>query len=389
MKKNHILIAFLGFAMYFLTGAACLVVGSSLPHLVKLYQMQLAQVVLLGSSYALGRVLTVYGTGRLVEKLGPIKVLAIGVVLLGAFLLGIPSIANYYAGLFFAFLGGVGMGAQDTVCPVLLSTAFKKNYEGSLSAGQAMFGLGSFTTPFLVGLLLSNNQPFYFAYYILLIVPVIMLICMPFAKMDMQEHEESKAESIKPLYGKNVILAYATILIVCAAYCAAVNTISMYTSSFAESMGISSSSSAYMLTIYNVGCFLGSLIFILILRKVKTQKVLIINNVCAALALLIALFINKAAVYFVGVFIAGFFLGVLFSVIVAIATRIGYKRISIAGSLVAIVGGASDILTPIITGFLVKKVGVGFSFWYAVIMIIITLIAAGVLMVNTTEKEYA
>jgi fucose permease len=316
-------------------------------------------------------------------------VLAIGVVLVGAFLLGIPSIANYYAGLFFAFLGGVGMGAQDTVCPVLLSTAFKKNYEGSLSAGQAMFGLGSFTTPFLVGLLLSNNQPFYFAFYILLLVPVIMLICMPFAKMDMQEHEESKAESVKPLYGKNVILAYATILIVCAAYCAAVNTIGMYTSSFAESMGISSSSSAYMLTIYNVGCFLGSLAFILVLRKVKTQKVLIINNVCAALALLIALFINKAAVYFVGVFIAGFFLGVLFSVIVAIATRIGYKRISIAGSLVAIVGGASDILTPIITGFLVKKVGVGFSFWYAVIMIIITLIASGVLMVNTTEKEYA
>ena len=59
MRKNDKLLAFLAYAMYFLTGAACIVVGSSLPHLVKMYGMELNQVVLLGSAYALGRVLTV------------------------------------------------------------------------------------------------------------------------------------------------------------------------------------------------------------------------------------------------------------------------------------------------------------------------------------------
>lgn len=389
MNRNQKIMAFLAFAMYFLTGAACLVVGSSLPHLVKLYNKQMDQVVLLGSAFALGRVITVYITGRLVEKLGAMKVLVFGTLFIGAFLLMIPLFKNYYVGLVAAFLGGIGMGAQDTVCPVLLSKAYNNKYESSLSAGQAMFGLGSFATPFLVGLLLSGGMPFYYAFYILLIVPIIIIVCIPLIKPEVQSREDSKSEGIKPLHVKNLILSYVSILIATAAYCAALNTISLYTSSLGESIGLSSSLSAYMLTIYNVGCVLGSLIFVLMLRKVKAQKVLIINNVFAMLGILIAVFVNTAISYFIGVFLAGFFLGVLFSVIVAIATRIGYKHISIAGSLVAIVGGASDILTPIVTGYFVGVLGIGFSFQYAFIMIVITLIAAIILQLNTTEREDA
>lgn len=386
MQRNYKLIAFLAFAMYFLTGAACILVGSSLPHLVDMYGMKLNQVVLLGSAYAMGRVLTVYMTGRLVEKSGPMKVLAGGTALIAAFLLGVPTIVNYYAGLVFAFLGGVGMGAQDTVCPVLLSAAFKENYAGSLSAGQALFGLGNFATPFLIGVLLSGDRPFYYAYYLLLIVPAVMLICIPFARMDGNKQETAGEEGVKPLYAKNIFLAYAAIIIVCAAYSAVVNTIGLYTSSFAESLGIAQSTSAFMLTVYNIGCVAGSFVFVIVLKKAEIQKVLLINCLCALAAIEAALFINKTAVYFVGLFIAGFFLGVLFSVIVTIATRIGYKHISVASSLVATAGGASDILTPVVTGFLVGKLGIGFSFSYAAIMIVISIMAAVVLKVSTTEK---
>ncbi|MDD3140628.1 MAG: MFS transporter, partial [Lachnospiraceae bacterium] len=266
MQKSQKKIAFLAFAMYFLTGAACIVVGSSLPQLVKMYGMPLDQVVLLGSAYALGRVATVYITGRLAEKIGPMKVLAGGVILVTIFLLGLPTIVNYYLGLVFAFLGGAGMGAQDTVCPVLLSIAFKKNYEGSLSAGQALFGLGCFATPFLVGVMLSIEQPFYYSYYLLLVVPIMMLAVIPFTKLDMKDHVENQKETVQPLYIKHKILAYGAILVVCAAYCAVVNAIGLYTSSYAENMGISAANSAFMLTVYNVGAVIGAFSFVLILK---------------------------------------------------------------------------------------------------------------------------
>lgn len=386
MQKNQKRIAFLAFAMYFLTGAACIVVGSGLPHLVKLYHMQLDKVVLLGSAYALGRVLTVYITGRMVERFGPMKVLAGGVLMVAAFLFGLPTIVNFYAGMCFAALGGIGMGAQDTVCPLLLSMVAKENYAGSLSAGQALFGLGSFATPFLVGVLLSGGQPFYYAYYILLIVPAVMLLVIPFVKIDKSAQTAGNEETVQPLYVKKAALAYAAIFVVCAAYSAVVNALGLYISSFAESIGISAATSAFMLTVYNVGSVAGSLSFVVILKKVKIQAVLLGNCICSFIALLAALLISRVEFYFIGFFVAGFFLGVLFSVIVTIATRIGYKRISVASSLVATASGASDILTPVITGMVVARLGIRMSIGYAVLMIVLTAFAAAVLWINTSEK---
>lgn len=387
MKRNNVLTAFLAFGMYFLTGAACIIVGSSLTHLAGMYDMELDQVVLLGSAYAFGRVLTVYGTGRMVEKTGAKRVLAAGVIFLMAYLIGLPLAVNFYAGIFFAFLGGIGMGAQDTVCPVLLSAVFKKNYAGSLSVGQAMFGLGSFATPFLIGLLLTWKLPFYGAYFILLIVPVMMLVCIPFVQLEEKSASGEPVERVRPLYARKKMLTWAAILVLCAAYSAVVNSLGLYISSFAESLGISPANAAFMLTIYNVGSVAGSLIFAAILKRMKPQAVLIMNNLCALAAVVFVLLVRNPAALFVGFMTAGFFLGVLFSVIVTVATRIGYERISIASSLVASAGGGSDILTPMITGFLVGKLGIGVSFYYTALMIVISLFAAFIIKINTNEKK--
>lgn len=387
MQRKKRLIAFLAFAMYFLTGSACIVVGSSLPHLVKLYDMDLEKVVLLGSAYAMGRLSTVYFTGRMVEKFGPMKVLAGGVLMVAAFLFGIPTIVNYYAGMCFAFLGGVGMGAQDTVCPLLLSMVAKENYAGSLSAGQALFGLGSFATPFLVGLLLSNSLPFYYAYYILLVVPIVMLVIIPFVKLDGKGTGQGQEENVKPLYVKRAWIAYIAMFVVCAAYSAVVNTLGLYISSFAEGIGISPATSAFMLTVYNIGCVCGSFLFVIILKKVSVQFVLLGNFVLAGAALLLSMVINRVEIYFICFFVAGFFLGVLFSVIVTIATRIGYKRISVASSLVATASGASDILTPIVTGMVVSALGIHMSVGYAILMAAVSILATVILWINTTDVK--
>ena len=387
MQKNNRLIAFLAFGMYFITGAICFLVGSSLTQLVELYGKGMDTVVLMGSSFAIGRVVTVGITGKMVEKKGPKVVLTYGIIFISAYLLGIAMIPNYYVGMACAFIGGVGMGAQDAVCPLLLSMSCKSNYSGALSAGQAFFGLGSFATPFLVGIMLSTDKPFYFAYYALLIVSAAMLICIPFTKMENQDQSEEAEEQVKPLYAKKQWLAYASILVVCATYCAVTNAIGLYTTSFAESLGVSASNAAFMLTTYNVGCIIGSVSFVVVLRKIKESTVLIANCLIALVAIITAFVVNNVTVYYVCFAIAGVFLGVLFSVILAIATRIGYKRISVTSSYVATAGGASDILTPIITGVIVGAVGVSYAYYYALVMLLLTAILGFVVKASTSEKE--
>lgn len=387
MRKNNRFITFLAFGLYFLLGASALLVGSSLPHLMDVYGKGMDAVVLLGSSYAIGRVSTVGLTGRLVEKIGARAVYVISIVTTCAYFLGIPLIPNYYAGMAAAFLGGVGMGAEDAVCPMLLSISCRKNYAGALSAGQAFFCVGSFVMPSLIGVMLSEKQPFYVSYYILAAVALVLLICILFVKLEGQGDGVVEEEQVTPLYAKKTWLAYAGILIGCACYCGVANAVSLYTTSFAQSRGMSEANAPFMLTVYNVGGMLGAFAFTWILKKIKEQKVLIINGLVGVFAFLIAILVDQIEVYFVCLFIAGVFLGSLFSVFVAIATRIGYKRISVASSYVAIAGGASDILTPIISGTLVGALGVGCAFYYALVMAVLMLAVSLHVNAVTSERE--
>lgn len=387
MKTNYKLVGFLGLAMYFLTGAACVVVGSSVPQLVELYALSIGKVVILSSAYALGRIATVLITGKMVEKVGALKVLFVGVLLTGIFLVGVPLIPSYYAGLVFAFLGGAGMGSQDATTPVLLSIGFKKNYEGSLSFGQGLFGVGTFVAPFLIGVFLKGHLPFYLSYFVLAAVAVLMMIIIPFTHIHEEQASGEAPEHVKPLYTKRSSVSYISIFIVVAAFSALSSAIGLYTTAFAQSIGMSAANAAFMFTAYNVGCVIGGFVFAVVLRWIKSQVVLILNCSAAFIAIWISLIINKAEGYFICLFIAGLFLGVLFSVIVAISTRIGYKHMSIASSLVATASAAGDFLTPMITGALVGKLGVGFSFKFALMMLAVCVIFAVILKMDTYEEK--
>ena len=79
-------------------------------------------------------------------------------------------------------------------------------------------------------------------------------------------------------------------------------------------------------------------------------------------------------------------LGVLFSLIVEITTRIGYERISVASAYVAVAGGFSDVLTPIITGLIVGLFGIASIYRYVLISIIITTALAIIVRIYTYES---
>lgn len=388
MRKNSTLITILAFGLYFLVGAAAFLVGSSLTQLIGVYGRTMDAVVLLGSSFAIGRVSTVGLTGRLVEKIGAKAVYAISVLATCAYFVGVPLFPNYYAGMAAAFLGGVGMGAEDAVCPLMLSVSCRNNYAGALSAGQAFFCVGSFTMPFLVGVMLSERLPFYGAFYVLTAIALILLACLPFVKLEKQtKKEETQEQQVKPLYTKKLWLAYAGALIGVACFSGAVNVLSLYTASFAQSMGISEANAAFMLTIYNIGGVIGSFAFTWILKKVKERIIVIINSVISMIALAAAILFHKTEIYFICLFITGTFLGVMFSLFVAITTRIGYKRISVASSYVAIAAGISDVMTPILSGALVGVFGVGCAFYYALATVVLMLASSILVNAVTSEKE--
>lgn len=385
--QNRIRLIFLIFGMYFLTGVVCMVLGTSLSSLSELYRTPVQKTVLLGTWFAIGRVSTVYVTSKFVEKYGPLKVLFIGVLSICLYMMGIIAFKNYYISIPLAFLAGFGMGIQDTVCPLLTSAVYPKNYSSALSAGQAFFGSGGFCLSLLIGFLLSKSIPFYVAYLILSSVGIVMLVIIPFTYFQ-RNGSSDNLETVKPLVTNKPKTMFLIVLLICFVYCSVVNSIGLYTTSYLESIGLEASNAAYSFTLYNVGCLTGSIIFVEILKHLSEKQVLVMNSAGSLIAMLIVNNTRLPIVFTGALFISGFFLGNLFSVILAIATRIEYTQISVASSEIAMAGGFGDIVTPLWTSQILKSFGIKFTYSSIVFQILLLFIVSFCLLIFAKEKNY-
>lgn len=384
MSANNKKLAYLAFALYFISGVVCMLIGSSMSSLVELYGRPLEKIVLFIGAFATGRTLSVYMIGKLAKK-DPMKVLFVGTVLLLVYLLGVALIPVYYIGFACAFLGGIGMSAQDAVCPLFLSRVYPESYSSSLSAGQALYGLGSFAISALTGLMFHVHLPFYVANILLALVGVSMLVLVPFTKWENIEAEE-QVETVKPLYSQYNKLVLVLLGIICFAYCSICNALGSYMSSYIEALGGSTEASTYILAIYNLFIVIGAVIFVVILKKLNERTVLLVNSAIISIALLAGMMINSINGYYISFPIVGFFLGVLFTIIIAIGTRLEYRNISVASAFIATIGSCGDIFTPIATSRLITGLGIESVLYYVIVLMVIQTVVSFIVYILTKEE---
>ena len=384
MSQNNRKLAYLAFALYLLSGVVCMFVGSTMTMLVDRYGYPLEKIVLFIGAFATGRTLSVYTMGILTRK-DPMKVLFRGTCLLMLYMLAAVLVPVYYVGLVCAFLGGIGMSAQDTICPLFLSRAYPESYSSSLSAGQALYGLGGFAVSALTGLMLHLNLPFYLAEIILAVIGVSIVVLIPFTRWDNIPAEEMQ-ETVRPLYSNNNRLVLILLGVVCFAYCSSCNVLGSYMTSYIEELTGSRETGSFLLAVYNLVIVIGALFFIKILKKVSERTVLLANSVIITVALVIALWINTLGTYYVCFPLIGFFLGVLFTIIIAIGTRLEYRNISVASALIATIGSCGDIFTPFATSRLISANGVKSVFYYLVIVMVVQTVVSGLVYIMTKEE---
>lgn len=383
LSKKQFISASAVYTMYILTGAACVSIGSSLSSLMKHFSVTMAGAAALASAFAVGRVATVFISGWIAEKLGSRTVLAAGTALFLLYSIGIPTVQNYTAALLFTALAGVGQGMQDSSCPNMLAEIFPLSYSSAMGASQAFFGIGCFLPPMIMSFLLANELSWKYMYYILAALAFAILLLTPFVKNGAKtaasesrprEHETQPVK--KSAY--NAVL-YAILAVVTFTYCAVVNICHTYTSSYITSLGVHEDIAVSVLTMFSVGSMAGSLVFTLVLKKTRADSVLWVNSLAGALFLFIGLILKNTMDFFIFFTLAGFFFGVLFSVLITISVELMPSHTAMAAALIAFIGGASDITTPLITGKFVMQSGIVSAFHYAIVMAVIAL-AASVLL---------
>jgi fucose permease len=236
----------------------------------------------------------------------------------------------------------------------------------------------------MIGFMLHGNLPFSYANIVLSIVGFSMLVIIPSTKWE--GSGETEEEKVKPIKLKNPRPAKFIVCVIVILYCSICGSLASYMTTIMESLGNSQEVSAYILSVYNLFALLGSLAFAVILRKVSESAVLAFNSISTLLVFTASVLINKTAFYFVGMAITGFFTGVLFSIIVAIATRIDYEHISLAGAYISMFGGIGDIITPVITSKLVSIYSVHVINKVVIILLVFMSLLSAVIY-KITRKE--
>lgn len=388
MNRTKKLLAVMTFLSSFTTGALAMVIGSEIGELIKLYNRPLETVVFFSSAMALGRIIACTFVGKVVNKIGAVKGLLLGNICAATQILLLTIIPNYYLGMLFAFLGGVGMAFNDNSSPIIVGYVFPDKYSSMLSAGQTMYCFGNFALTLLLSLFLKINVNFYFANVICSIAILITVICGIIC-FNVDTRSESEEESIQPIYTKRPRMTVVITALGSFTYCAVCCCVGLYTTQYLESIGMSTFDSSFLLTVYNVGSTIGSILFIFILRKISERAAFVINACVSLAAMLLALVINTYTSYLIGLFIAGTFLGVIFALVLAIATRIYYKKPTEASSLIGVAGGLGDICIPFITSNILTTRGIAAAYKTSIFFMIMTLCVAVAVFLLTKEKKDA
>ena len=374
MTREKKLLAFEAFAMYLLTGALMLAIGTNLGRYAVQFGLTLEKAAVFASVYSFGRVSTVYLTGYLTERLGVQRVLAIGVSFILLFLVGISFSHVFVVGCICCFLGGAGMGAQDACCPIVMHGSFPKSYASALSAGQAFFGAGSFLHPFLTGVALKTGQSYRMGNYLFMAICVIMLALLPFTgKRLAVARQTKKAEHPAPVGLPRAGKRFALLLLINFTYCAGINTIGLFTVTYAQHINLSQELAPFILSCYSAGNMVGCIIFVLILRRVAAERVFIANFAIAVGALFCVLLTRDPAVLALCYFVSGFVLGVLFSIIITFATQLFPQAPGRAAALIAISGGGADVLAPLVLGRLMPHFGQDIIVPYSMVLLTLAL----------------
>ena len=369
-KLGEKILVFEVYAMFMLVGAACVSIGTSLLHLSQYYEITISHAAVLASAMALGRVSTVFISSMITERFGSKFSLSAGIILLGIFCLGIPSTKSFILAAVCAALGGIGQGLSDSSCPVILQHVFKENYHRAVSMTQVFYGIGNFITPFVFSLLLLAGMKWQLLYYGLFLLALVMIAVMQFVRVQVSETTKQKAEAKKVEKPKEKINRKVVILFILLAftYTAMVNTVYTYTAAYNMSLGFDESVSVTMLTMFSIGTMLGSLFFTWVLKYFRVTSVMFFNCIVSFVIFQLIRIITAEAVLLSGYFVFGSLFGVVYSFLVSASTEMMPSRASFAAAMVAFCSGSADILSPLITGQLVNRWGIGMSFKYGSFM---------------------
>jgi fucose permease len=364
----------LNFALF---GVTVTIIGSVVPQVIRQYDWSYIATGAVLAASSFGYFTSSFISGVLTERLGPKRVILLGLALqsLGLALFGmVESVAvNLVATLFL----GLGQGATEVVTNFCVAGMERSGQSRLMNLMHAAFPVGAISGPVLTGTIMTSGGRWEMAFSLAAVLTLgmtVLLGLLRFGKRYETEREAAPKTSISKLV-RNPLLIFLslTILLYVGAEIGVSSWISEY---FVKSFGYAPSSAAFLVSFFWSGILVGR-VAVSVYSGFRQAELLLVLSFVSAISLVFSLLAASPVVASIGFIACGLGLSAIYPIDMALVGNNYRKGTSVAMGIVSTGGGLGSFSFPFLMAAIAQSYGIGRGFWFYAIVSVIMAGSAG------------
>jgi fucose permease len=358
---------FIGLLLNFTVfGTTVTIIGATVPSIIGGFGYGYSAMGLVLSSAPAGYLLSTLVSGLMVKRLGPKRVILLGLLLQGLGLAFFGAGQGLLLNFSMALLMGLGQGSTEVVTNFCVARMEHPGRSRLMNLIHAAFPLGAISGPLAMGGLLASGQAWQLTYRGLAALTFLFAGSLSFFSFrSMEPDDEPSPRGVRLVVrSRLLILLSLVMLLFVGSELGASAWVSEY---FVEVFGSSASLGAWMVSVFWSGALLGRLFMSFYYRGTRQADILFSTGCLSTLA--ISLFISMGTM--MSAALAFFLTGLCYSAAYPIVmSLVGHNCTRDRGTAIGVVasaGGIGSFSFPLIMSAAAGGLGIQGTFWICVV----------------------
>lgn len=368
----------LGFATF---GAVFTIIGAALPHVISVFHWSYTMAGAVLAANAVGYFVSTFACGMLVQRVGPKRVLVIGLALGAVSMSLFLRWPSPWLNLGLNFCIGLCQGAIEVVTNLEVIHMERRGQSRLLNLLHAAFCIGGVVGPASVGFLLGIGRGglgVFWATAVVLGLMGVLFGISRFPRLHLEElaHDGGRRLVMQPL----VLLTTFFLLLYVGAELGISTWISEY---FVRALRASQFSGAIAVSIFWAGMLAGRFTLSVAYRGSRQEYVVLGLAALSAAAIGLILGLRSTWAVAAAVFLTGVGFSGIYPLSLAIVGR--YHRTGMAVGAVTTGGGIGSFTFPFLMAVLAQTMGIRGGFWFYLGLAVV-LVGIAALIIRTTRR---
>ncbi|MGB9596134.1 MAG: MFS transporter [Candidatus Poribacteria bacterium] len=364
---------------FIIFGVSLTIIGATLPKIISDFNWSYVSTGIVLSAGSIGYFASSFISGILLHKLGPRRVITIGLALQFLGLLFFALTPFILINLLLNLMIGFGQGGTEVVVNFSVVRMEKGGRSRLMNLMHAAFSVGAVVGPYIVIMLMNAELGWQAIYRLMSFVSLIMAVIfwfLPFNKLtDGDEKADGKVKIRRLISNSVLILSFLILFIYVGSELGVSNWVSEY---YVKYFGSSVNTGALMVSIFWIGLLIGRLGTSFFYKGSKPELVALGLATICTISLTFALLIKSPFVAGIGFCLAGLGYSAIYPLIMALVGRYFSYAQGAAVGFAATGGGIGSFVFPFIMSAIAQAFGIhnGFFFYIALNILMVSLILA-------------